>query len=386
MPGIYIHFPFCKQACHYCDFHFSVSMQKKTAFLEALDKEIKLQKNYFLNSRGAQDSVKEKPEMVTTIYFGGGTPSLFSSDEITAILDALIKNYAISEDAEVTMEANPDDMTYASLKSWLAAGINRLSVGIQSFADEDLKFMNRAHDAGMAVASLKTAQDAGFKNISLDLIYGTPTLSNNQWIQNLQMAFTSGVPHLSCYSLTVEAKTALAQFIKAGKILPLDEIKSAEQFELLMTLATENGYEQYEISNFAKNKLYSIHNSNYWKNDKYLGLGPSAHSYNGISRQWNAANNSNYIESIKANRIPCEMEMLTDTQRYNEYILTSLRTIWGCDSEIITTRFGEDFTAHFNQSIMDYISKGWIEKNNAIYVLTGEGKYFADKIAAGLFR
>ena len=327
MPGIYIHIPFCKQACHYCDFHFSVSLQKKDAFIRALLEEIRLQKNYLI-------STDSKPSPVSTIYFGGGTPSILSAQEIKNILDEIKKNYPVKEDAEITLEANPDDLTKEKLKSLKDTGINRLSIGIQSFSDADLKFMNRVHDSKMALDSIKAAQDTGFSNLTIDCIYGTPTLSDEQWIHNLKTALELGIPHLSCYSLTVEPRTALAQFIKTGKVPPVEEAKAASQFELLMQFADDNNYEQYEISNFAKNKMYSLHNSNYWKNENYLGLGPSAHSYNGTSRQWNVASNSAYIESLHQHKIPFEKEELTITQQYNEYILTSLRTIWGCDLQL----------------------------------------------------
>ncbi len=375
MPGIYIHIPFCKQACHYCDFHFSVSLQRKNAFIEALVQEIKLQEDYFLKS-----------DVVSSVYFGGGTPSILSGDEIKRLVDDTKKINAVPDDAEITLEANPDDLTKEKLNSLKAAGVNRLSIGIQSFSDTDLKFMNRVHDSRMALDSVKSAQEVGFSNITIDLIYGTPTLSNEQWIRNLQIAFALDVPHLSCYSLTVEPQTALAQFIKKGKVSPVDEEKSAEQFEILMQLAADSGFEQYEISNFAKDKMYSLHNSNYWRNEKYLGLGPSAHSYNRLSRQWNVSSNARYIESLAKNKIPFEREELTTTQRYNEYILTSLRTVWGCSTEVVSREFGELFTTHFNQSVTVFIEKGWVEKNETVYQLTKAGKFFADKIAAELFR
>jgi len=375
VPGIYIHIPFCKQACHYCDFHFSVSLEKKNDLLETLLREIILQKDYFTNR-----------ETISTIYFGGGTPSVLLTTEIKAILDELKKNFPVSADAEITLEANPDDLSIEKLQSLKEAGINRLSIGIQSFSDEDLKFMNRAHDSKMALNALNAARETGFNNITIDLIYGTPTLSNEQWVRNLETIFALDVPHLSCYSLTVEPKTALAQFIKSGKALPPDEIKSAEQFELLMQLAAEKGYEHYEISNFAKNRMYSKHNSNYWRNEKYLGLGPSAHSYNKVSRQWNVRSNPAYIDSIRKNKIPFELEELTLTQRYNEYILTSLRTMWGCSLQFIEEEFGKTFLDYFNEAVLKFIDNGWIEKKDSTFSLTREGKFFADKIASELFR
>jgi oxygen-independent coproporphyrinogen-3 oxidase len=379
MPGIYLHIPFCKQACHYCDFHFSVSLDKKDAFLKALLKEIYLQKDYFNNLKSHVSPLK-------SIYFGGGTPSLLSADEIKKILDEISIHFDVSNDAEITLEANPDDLSDEKLKSLKMSGINRLSIGVQSFSGKDLKFMNRAHSSKQGLESIISAQDAGFTKITIDLMYGMQTLSNEQWIENLEMAFGLDVPHLSCYSLTIEPRTALADFIKKGKVPPADEIKSAEQFDILMQLAPANGFEQYEISNFAKDRKYSLHNSNYWRNENYLGLGPSAHSYNGISRQWNIASNARYIQSINKNKIPFEMEELTVTQQYNEYILTSLRTMWGCNLEVVSKRFGERFAGHFNQSVADFIKKGWIEKCEEVHVLTKEGKFFADKIAEELFQ
>jgi oxygen-independent coproporphyrinogen-3 oxidase len=379
MSGIYIHIPFCKQACHYCDFHFSVSLNNKDAFLKALTKEIYLQRNYF-------SELQTPNSQLQTIYLGGGTPSLLSSDEIKNILYNLAKNYELGKNPEITLEANPDDLTKEKLASLKEAGVNRLSIGIQSFSNDDLRFMNRAHNSVQAHESVKTAQDAGFSNITIDLIYGTPTLSHEQWLQNLETAFALNVPHLSCYSLTVEPKTALAQFISKGKVPALDETKSAEQFELLMQMAADNSFEQYEISNFAKNKMYSQHNTNYWRNKKYLGLGPSAHSFNGVLRQWNISNNAAYINLLSENKIPFETEVLTITQQYNEYVLTSLRTMWGSDINIIIERFGKSFADQFNKSVVQFIHNGWIEKHEDIFVLTRQGKFFADKVAMELFQ
>ncbi len=379
MPGIYIHIPFCKQACHYCDFHFSVSLNKKDDFIKTLLKEVELQRDYF-----STPSPLERAG-VRSIYFGGGTPSLLSSDEIKKILDEISKFHEIDNDAEITLEANPDDLSDEKLKSLKTSGINRLSIGVQSFSNKDLKFMNRAHSSKQSLESIISAQDAGFNNITIDLMYGMQTLTNEQWIENLEIAFGLDVQHLSCYSLTVEPRTALADFIKKGKVPPADEIKSAEQFEILMQLAAENGFEQYEISNFAKDKKYSLHNSNYWRNEHYLGLGPSAHSYNGVSRQWNIANNALYIDSINKNKIPFEIEELTNAQRYNEYILTSLRTMWGCSLGVISSEFGDGAAEHFKKSVVEFIDNGWIEKTETIFILTKTGKFFADKIASELF-
>jgi len=375
MSGIYIHIPFCRQSCHYCDFHFSVSLNKKEAFLEALNKEIALQKNYL---QAEKDPVK-------TVYFGGGTPSLLSGEEIKKIIREISLYYPLSSVSEITLEANPDDLNPEKLNDLKEAGINRLSIGIQSFSDEDLKYMNRVHHARQALDAVKNAQAAGFSNITIDLIYGVPTLSNEQWKKNLAIAMELNVPHLSCYSLTIEPRTALARLINKGKTAAPDEQRSAEQFELLMQISEANGYEQYEISNFAKDGMYSLHNSSYWRGEKYLGLGPSAHSYNGVSRQWNKANNTLYIRSLPDDKIPFELETLTTKQHYNEYVLTALRTKWGCSLSYISKEFGEDFKIHFDQSSKKFIDQGWIEMKAGTYLLTQEGKFFADKIAAELF-
>jgi len=280
MSGIYIHIPFCRQACHYCDFHFSTSLKNKKPFLKALLKESELRRNYLGN------------EKIQTIYFGGGTPSLLTKDEILFIIDELHKYHEIEPAAEITLEANPDDLSIEKIKELKQTPVNRLSIGIQSFFDEDLKFMNRTHNAEEAVSSVKASQDEGFENITIDLIYGTPTLTNENWEQNLSRALSLNVPHVSCYELTVEPNTALHSFIKKGKIGPLDEQKTAMQFEMVMNRMKAENFIHYEISNFCKEGFYSRHNSNYWSRKKYLGLGPSAHSYNGTSRQWNIANNN----------------------------------------------------------------------------------------------
>jgi oxygen-independent coproporphyrinogen-3 oxidase len=338
-----------------------------------------LTQDFLVTSPGEQTEIN-------SVYFGGGTPSILTAEEIKKILDEILTHYHVSQDAEVTLEANPDDLTKKKIKSFREAGINRLSIGVQSFSDDDLKFMNRVHNSDQAIDCVKTAGDSGFNNISIDLIYGTPGLSNEQWIRNLHTAFALNIHHLSCYSLTVEPQTTLAQFIKKGKQSPLDELKSVEQFELLMQLAGDNGYQQYEISNFAKDKMYSIHNSNYWRNEKYLGLGPSAHSYNRSFRQWNVSNNTKYIQSLFANKIPCETEELTSIQRFNEYILTSVRTMWGCNLEKIREEFGESIAVDTSNKMMDFSSKGFMENNGGLYTLTNKGKLFSDKIAAELFQ
>ncbi|MDZ4796191.1 MAG: radical SAM family heme chaperone HemW [Bacteroidota bacterium] len=370
MAGIYIHIPFCRQACHYCNFHFATSLQYKNDFIVALLKEITLQKTYLAN------------EQVETIYFGGGTPSLCTKEDINRILSTIHTSFIVADDAEITLEANPDDMTAEKLQDWKAAGINRLSIGVQSFFEEDLQWMNRAHTATEARASLALALNY-FGNITIDLIYGTPQLSNEKWKQNVETALASGIPHLSCYALTVEPKTPLDKMIKQHKSEDINPDKQSEQFLLLMQWLEEAGYEHYEISNFAKPGHRSRHNSSYWstgpggQGKNYLGLGPSAHSFNGSSRQWNIANNLVYIKSVNDGIIPFEREELTETQRLNEYIMTSLRTTEGLQLDTTGNLVLERSEP--------FITAGLMKLENNALILTKEGKLLADGIAAKLF-
>ncbi len=373
MAGIYIHIPFCSQKCHYCNFYSSASKKNKPAFVSALLKEIELQKNYL------QD------EIVSTIYFGGGTPSLLDIKELQEIIEKLYQQYKISEKAEITLEANPDDLTNEKLIELSKTAINRLSIGIQSFDDDDLQYLNRSHSANQAKEAIKNAQNYGFSNLSIDLIYGIPTLSNDTWAENIEIAINLGIPHISAYCLTVESGTALDIFIKKGRMLAIDEEKAAQQFDILMDLLGKHNYIHYEISNFCKEGFISQHNSNYWKQQKYLGLGPSAHSFNLLSRQWNISNITNYIQSIENNKIPCESEVLSLIQQYDEYILTSLRTIWGVNEHEILNKYGKEIYNYFIQHVESFIQKGWVGKKAGIYSLTRQGKYFADGIASELF-
>ncbi len=373
MPGIYLHIPFCRQACHYCDFHFSTSLKSKKDFLNALKKEIALQKDYI----GTKN--------INTVYFGGGTPSILSKEEIIEIFSELSKYFSIDKNAEITLEANPDDLSKEKLKELFQTPINRLSIGIQSFSDEDLKFLNRIHNSKEAIASVKNAQEAGFDNITIDLIYGIQTLTNKQWKKNIAQALALDVQHISCYSLTVEQRTALYSFIEKGEIKNIDSKKSAEQFEILMNEMQENNFIHYEISNFGKEGFFSKHNSNYWKGIYYLGLGPSAHSYNGNSRQWNVRSNSAYINSLAKNKVPYEKEVLSSEQKYNEYVMTSLRTIWGTDLNYITNSFPERFSAYFEKESAPYLKNKIMSQEKNIFSLTNKGKLFADKIASDLF-
>ena len=319
MAGIYIHIPFCKKACHYCDFHFSTSLRYKNELISHLLKEIELRKDYL------------QGETIDTIYFGGGTPSLLSQREVTLLLENVYKYFEVSKSVECTLEANPDDLSLEKIIEWKEAGINRLSIGVQSFFEEDLLYMNRSHEAIQAEKCIPLVREGGIENFSIDLIFGYPLLTDQKWKQNIETALQYHVPHLSCYAMTLEPKTALASFIKNQKTQPINNEQSASQFEYLMNRLEAEGYEHYEISNYALPGNRAVHNSNYWKGVSYLGVGPSAHSFCGSSRQWNAANNMKYIKSLDAGIIPFETEKLTDTQRLNEHIMTSLRTMEGLD-------------------------------------------------------
>ena len=373
MAGIYLHIPFCKKACHYCDFHFSTSPQYKNEMLNALRNEIRLRKQYL------------STEKIETIYFGGGTPSVLSADEIHSLIGDITSEFEVSGDAEITLEANPDDLNAQKVKELRQTPVNRFSIGIQSFFEEDLKWMNRAHSSKEAESSVKRVQDAGFENITADLIYGFPLLSDIKWEQNIQKLIDFQIPHISSYSMTVEPKTALASFIKKGKELPMNDSQSSGQFLTLISRLTEAGFEHYEISNVAKPGMYSRHNSNYWEGINYLGIGPSAHSFNGESRQWNIANNHRYIQEIQQNKIPAETEFLTKVNRINEYIMTSLRTSKGIDLDFIAKKFGSDYSDSIRKETEVFLDKNWLKINDQKVNLSLEGKLFADHIASELF-
>jgi oxygen-independent coproporphyrinogen III oxidase len=373
MAGIYIHIPFCKQACHYCNFHFSTSMKLKNGFLGALLKEIALQKN-FLGDKA-----------VDTIYFGGGTPSLLTGDELLLIRNCISEQFQVSTNAEITLEANPDDITLEKLSEWKQSGINRLSIGVQSFFEEDLKWMNRAHTAQQAEQCIQLAKGAGFDNLTIDLIFGTPTLSDENWYSNVQKAISHGIPHLSCYALTVETRTPLEKMINKKTIKGINTGDQARQFILLMEWLNAAGYEQYEISNYSLPGHRSKHNSSYWQGKHYLGLGPSAHSFNGTARQWNVSNNALYIQAIEKNTVPFEIEELSSVQRFNEWIMTSLRTTEGLVFDHYAPYPNEKIQEALKKKSSIYQRQGlMIEKTNSL-LLTTEGKLFADGIAAGLF-
>jgi len=323
---------------------------------------------------------------IKTIYFGGGTPSLLNADELLRIFDQINKYYPDQEVTEITLEANPDDLGKDYLKALQLTPVNRLSIGIQSFRDDDLQFMNRAHNAGQADYSIKAAQDAGFSNLSIDLIYGTPGLSDQHWLEHIKTAVSLQIPHISSYALTVEPKTALAHAIEKGKSRQVSNMQSAAQFELLMEEMTANGYDHYEISNFARPGKYAIHNTNYWKGAHYLGIGPSAHSFNGAGRQWNVANNASYIAGWMKDRKPVfETEHLTEADQLNEYIMTSLRTMWGLDLEYIAGKYGQSAGDKILQAAGIYLERKQMTSSGRQLVLTNQGKLFADGIAAELF-
>ena len=375
MAGIYIHIPFCRQACTYCNFHFSTSLAQKDDLLASLVKEIRLTDNF--NSAA---------EPIETIYFGGGTPSLLTSTELALIFETLNNKFNIGKAAEITLEANPDDINKTILKEWISIGINRLSLGVQSFKEEELKWMNRAHNAGESLKSIDEIQQSGINNFSVDLIYGSPLLNNNELEENLQIIFNKEVPHISCYALTVEPKTALNKLIEQKKALPVNSEKQAEQFLLVMDAMKQYGYEHYEISNFAKPGMRSKHNSSYWQGKPYYGFGPSAHSFNGKNqRRWNIANNALYIQSMRENKIPFEEEILTDDQRLNEYIMTSLRTIEGINVKFVGLEFGVNAAEKLKKAVQKYIDSNKMGIQEENFVLTNEGKLFADGIAADLF-
>lgn len=372
MAGIYVHIPFCRKACHYCNFHFSTSTRLQKDFVEALLKEIELQKSY-LN------------EPVSTIYFGGGTPSILSSGDIYSIVNKLYQLYNVENDTEITLEANPDDITAEKLKEWKNIGINRLSIGIQSFFEEDLKWMNRAHNADQATDCIHLAHQEDFHNLTIDLIYGTPTLSDENWQRNVEQAVSLNIPHLSCYALTVEPKTALHKLIEKKKLPNVDSDKQAKHFELLMQWMQEYGYEHYEISNFAKAGFRSKHNSSYWQGKAYLGLGPSAHSFDGKSRQWNIANNALYITQIHGGILPFEKEELTEKDQLNEYIMTSLRTVEGLSFSNVASTFGNKAAERLLSSANKFLLNDYATLSDAHLKLTKSGKLMADGIASELF-
>lgn len=373
MAGIYIHIPFCKQACYYCNFHFSTNISGMEEMADAICREAIDRKNYI-------------QESIETIYFGGGTPSLIGIDAIQKILETLYACFTISPSAEITLEANPDDITAESLAHWKSLGINRLSIGIQSFFEKHLQWMNRSHSAWQAENCIHLALEAGFKNFSIDLIYGVPGLSKTEWSENMDKVIALDIRHVSCYALTVEPKTALQKMIIQHKKEAIDPSIQSIHFNMLIRKMKAAGYLQYEISNFAKPGFESRHNSSYWKGKKYLGLGPSAHSYNGESRQWNISNNALYIKNTRQS-LPCfEIEHLSKIQQLNEYLMTSLRTSNGISLEKIKSPYGEIIALEISSDAAKWIAAGKLKYKKEHFILTNKGKFFADGIAADLFR
>jgi len=371
--GIYIHIPFCKHKCNYCNFYSLASSRYLDQIAFSLNEELNQRKEYLEN------------QSVETLYFGGGTPSLLKCSDIKSIIDTIRVLFTVEKDIEITLEANPDDLSPEKLNELKNAGINRLSIGIQSFRQDDLQYLSRTHTSDQVAQCISDAKQAGFTNLSIDLIYGIPTLTDEDWEENLLKAFSFGIPHISAYSLTVENKTPLEVMIRKGKTKQPDENLSVSQYALLTNMMQQHGYEHYEVSNFCLPGAYSRHNTAYWQNKPYLGVGPSAHSYNGVSRQWNVANTTAYMESVATGQVTSEYEVLSLTTQYNEYIMTSLRTMWGCDLSLVKRKFGTD---HAESLLLDALP--FIEAKQMIYqegklILTPEGRLFTDGISASLF-
>ena len=371
MSGIYIHIPFCKQACYYCDFHFSTSLKKKEDMLEAIAKELVFRKS-------------EISDQVATIYFGGGTPSLLNQEEINRIVELVDEHYDLVHDPEITLEANPDDLTQDKIEALALSGVNRLSIGIQSFFDEDLQYMNRAHNADQARRAMELATKH-FENITVDLIYGLPHLSEESWKKNLAYTFELGVQHISSYALTVEPKTALDHFIKTGKYQAPKDSLTKKHFKILQEETKNQEYIQYEISNFGREGFFSKHNTSYWKGISYLGIGPAAHSYDGLHRSWNIANNAKYISSIQKGLLPLEKELLSVEDRINESIMTGLRTIWGVSLKDIGKRNGEKYKNEILLQAEKYLEKEILYVEQEHLFLRPESYFLADGISADLF-
>lgn len=386
MSGIYIHIPFCKSKCSYCNF-FSLASEKKIVdYVDALKREIVARNRYLGN------------EKIKTIYFGGGTPSLLPTKYIDEILDIVNKNFDLISNPEITLEVNPDTVGRDQLSELKEIGVNRVSVGIQSFHDDDLRYLGRKHDSKHALQIIDDLKTVGFDKLTLDLIYGMPTLTEEKWNKNLDVFFSTGISHLSAYALTVEPKTILGQKIEKGDLQDVSEDDAVRHYEILICRTKENGFEHYEISNFAKQNCRSQHNSIYWNDEKYLGLGPSAHSYDGNSRQWNISNLTKYIQLVNADIDPdpdidtdtdmgryYEKEILSTEDKFNEYVMTSLRTSWGCDIEKISAKYGSSYSEHFLKNVKKYLESGVMLKDFNTYRLTDEGMLFADGIAAELF-
>lgn len=372
MSGIYLHIPFCKQACHYCDFHFSTQMGKKEAMIHALSRELELRKEEF------------KDEVVRTIYFGGGTPSVLEVSEIDRLIGTVYAHYRVGEAPEITLEANPDDLSKEKLMALSTSPINRLSIGIQSFFEEDLKLMNRAHSATEGIACLTEATQF-FDNISIDLIYGMPGMTQARWQQNLEKALSFQIPHISSYALTVEPKTALEKLVSSGKIPAMDDTMAAMHYQQLLHTMETHGYVPYEFSNFGKPGYFSQNNTAYWLGKKYLGIGPSAHSFDGKQRAWNIRNNVKYIKAIANEELPMEAEILSERDRYNEYVMTGLRTKWGVSLDRIKEEFGQPYYVHILNEAENHLKEGILHLEENTLLVTKKGKFLSDGIASDLF-
>lgn len=371
MSGIYIHIPFCKQACHYCDFHFSTQLGKKEAMVQAIAKELVLRKS-------------EVDDVVETIYFGGGTPSVLSNEEIEFLIQIVYDHYKVMDRPEITLETNPDDLSSHRIIQLSNSPINRLSIGIQSFFDEDLKLMNRAHNASEAEKCLQEATKY-FDNITIDLIYGIPGMDNKRWKANIQKALDFGLPHISSYALTVEPRTALQKFIEKGVVPNVDDEQAQEQFYILVDMLEAHGFVNYEISNFGKPGFFSKNNTAYWLGKTYVGVGPSAHSFDGKNRSWNIRNNPTYIKKITEDVLPMEIETLSQTDRYNEYVMTGLRTIWGVDLEWVASDFGEKYVEYLVLQSQKYRDSGLLVESEGKLLATKKSKFLVDGIASDLF-
>lgn len=372
MAGIYIHIPFCKQKCTYCDFHFSTTFEAYRAeMVESIAQEIVSRKNYL------------EGEPLNSIYFGGGTPSILTKDELSLLFKTIKSHFVIATDVEITLEANPDDIQLESLNSWKEVGINRLSIGIQSFKKEDLEWMNRAHTVEEGLNCVSLAKKVGFDNLTVDLIYGLPNLSNVEWKGHINKVIDLGVTHISAYCLTIEEKTKLHSLVKSGKIIPASEDLQSEQFKILVETLKEANFEQYEISNFCQPNCQAVHNTNYWKGISYLGVGPSAHSFNGTSRSWNISNNSQYIKRIARNETHFETEQLSTANRFNELVLTGLRTSFGVKLKQLSDIVELD--ANFYSQVSAFEKNGLLRVKNRTIILTQKGRLQADRIASDLF-
>ncbi len=368
MAGIYIHIPFCKTKCHYCDFYKSTDFQAKSNFLSAMETEIKLRKGEL------------EAASVESIYFGGGTPSVVSSNELEEILNCLRNNFTVEPAAEITLEANPDDLNSEYLSEIKQIGFNRLSIGTQSFSNDDLKRMNRRHSANEAVLSVQNAKKAGFENISIDLIYGLPNQTIEAWENNIKKAIDLDVQHISAYHLTYHEGTVFFDYLKTGKIKELPDEVSFNQFKILKNKLEEAGFEHYEISNFTKDGLYSRHNKSYWEREAYLGFGPSAHSFDLKTRRWNVSSLHQYLDSITEGKRYWEIEHLSEQDQYNDYVITSLRTIWGISVEYLTRNFHVKYAKHFNNEILPFVASTHVKLKKGNYCLTTEGLFISDKI------